>query len=63
MLYHEKTLRTVANNTRADGEEFLWLAAAISIRPETTEFPPAEANEALSALKTGQTSGAAVLRI
>jgi propanol-preferring alcohol dehydrogenase len=60
-LYDEKILRSVANATRRDGEEFLALAAEIPIHTTTTTFPLEQANQALLALKTGGLSGAAVL--
>ncbi len=63
LLYYERTIRTVANNTRRDGEDFLRIAAEIPIHTEVREFPLAEANEALNALKNDAIRGAAVLRI
>lgn len=60
-LWHERTITSVANLTRRDGEEFLELAAKIPIRTETQTFPLAEANEALAALRSGKLRGAAVL--
>jgi propanol-preferring alcohol dehydrogenase len=60
-LWHERTITSVANLTRRDGEEFLALAARIAIRTETQTFPLAQANEALSALRSGKLRGAAVL--
>ncbi|HEV2494373.1 MAG TPA: zinc-dependent alcohol dehydrogenase family protein [Terriglobia bacterium] len=63
LLYHERILRSVANNTRQDGEDFLRLAAEIPIRTQTEVFPLAEANRALSALKNDAIRGAAVLRV
>jgi alcohol dehydrogenase, propanol-preferring len=62
LLYQERVVRSVANNTRTDGEEFLRLAAAIPIRTEVQEYPLAEANRALNALKHDAVRGAAVLR-
>jgi propanol-preferring alcohol dehydrogenase len=62
-LYHERTVRSVANSTRRDGEEFLGLAAAIPIKTKTTLFPLGRANEALQALKEGRIEGAGVLEI
>jgi len=46
-LYHERTLRSVANATRKDGEDLLQIAAEIPIRTTTTAFPLKEANEVL----------------
>ncbi len=63
LLYHERVIRSVANNTRRDGEDFLRIAAEIPIHTEVREFPLAEANDALSALKTDAIRGAAVLRM
>ena len=62
-LYHERTLRSVANATRQDGEELLKIAAEIPIRTTTQVFPLAEANQVLRLLKEGRISGAAVLKI
>ena len=62
-LWHEKELRSVANVTRRDAEEFLPLAAEIPIVPETQEFKLEEANEALALLKEGKMRGAGVLKI
>jgi alcohol dehydrogenase, propanol-preferring len=62
-LYHEKTLTSVANATRKDGEELLRLAAEIPIRTTVSRFPLAEANHVLQTLKGGAITGAAVLRI
>src|SRR2546423_380405 len=60
-LWHERTITSVANLTRQDGEEFLALAAKIPIRTETQIFPLDQANEALETLRSGNLSGAAVL--
>jgi propanol-preferring alcohol dehydrogenase len=60
-LWHERTITSVANLTRRDGEEFLELAAKIPIRTETHTFPLEQANFALAALREGKFSGAAVL--
>ncbi len=62
-LYHERTLRSVANATRKDGEDLLQIAAEIPIRTTTTAFPLKEANEVLKLLKDSQIEGAAVLKI
>ncbi|MGH7995234.1 MAG: zinc-dependent alcohol dehydrogenase family protein [Opitutaceae bacterium] len=61
LLWEERTLCSVANLTRLDGEEFLALAPQVPIKTETTRFPLAEANEALASLREGRLSGAAVL--
>jgi len=63
LLYHERVVRSVANNTRRDGEDFLRLAAEIPIHTQVREFALEEANEALNALKNDAIRGAAVLRI
>jgi alcohol dehydrogenase, propanol-preferring len=63
LLYQERVIRSVANNTRRDGEDFLKLAAEIPIRVQTQVFPLREANRALSTLKNDAISGAAVLKI
>src|SRR6266480_259969 len=60
-LWHERTLTSVANLTRSDGEKFLDLAAKIPIRTETQTFPLEQANEALDGLRNGKLRGAAVL--
>jgi propanol-preferring alcohol dehydrogenase len=61
ILWMERTVRSVANLTRRDGDEFLSLATRIPIRTETTIFPLAQANEALARLREGRLTGAAVL--
>lgn len=60
-LFHEKNLRSVTANTRADGEQFLQLAARFGIRATTTPYPMADAGLALSDLAHGRFGGAAVL--
>ena len=60
-LWGERRILSVANLTRADGLEFLPLAAALGIRTETRVFPLAEANAALDLLRRGSIEGAAVL--
>ena len=62
-LYHERTLRSVANATRQDGEELLEVAAEIPIRTTTTAFPLSEANRALKLVKDSAIDGAAILKI
>jgi propanol-preferring alcohol dehydrogenase len=54
-------LRSVANLTRRDGEEFLALAPQVPVRTEVTLFPLSQANDALHRLRQGQLQGAAVL--
>ncbi len=63
LLYQERAIRSVANNTRQDGEDFLRVAAEIPIRTYVQIFPLADANRALNALKNDAIPGAAVLRI
>jgi propanol-preferring alcohol dehydrogenase len=63
LLYGERVLRTVANNTRADGRAFLAEAVALPVRTHTQLFPFAQVNEALRALKNDGIRGAAVLTV
>ena len=63
LLYQERSIRSVANNTREDGAQFLRLAAEIPVRTHVQVFPLAEANRALNALKNDAIRGAAVLRV
>lgn len=63
ILWSERVLRSVANLTRKDGEEFLAIAPKIPIRTEVTTFPLHRANEALDALRSGKINGAGVLVI
>lgn len=60
-LWEERTVCSVANLTRRDGDEFLELAPQVPVRTETQTFALDEANEALAALRSGKLSGAAVL--
>lgn len=61
LLYQERMIRSVANNTRKDGEDFLRVAAEIPIHSQVTVFPLREANRALNDLKSDRIDGAAVL--
>ena len=61
LLWRERSLRSVANLTRADGEEFLALAPKVPIKTEIETFPLADANQALARLRDGRLRGAAVL--
>lgn len=61
ILWGERVVRSVANLTRADGEEFFAKARQFTIETHTTPFPLEQANEALHALRTGKLQGAAVL--
>jgi propanol-preferring alcohol dehydrogenase len=63
LLWGERVLRSVANLTRKDGEEFMELAPRVPVRTEIREFPLQEANEALQHLRAGELRGAAVLKI
>jgi len=60
-LWGERQIRSVANLTRRDGEEFLPLAAEAGVRARVSTYPLADANEALDDIRSGRLSGAAVL--
>lgn len=62
-LWHERSIRSVANLTRRDGEEFLILAPRVPVRTQTHAFALEEANRALTGLREGMITGAAVLRV
>jgi propanol-preferring alcohol dehydrogenase len=62
-LWHEKELKSVANVTRRDAEEFLPLAAEIPVMPQVEEFRLEEANKVLLLLKEGKIRGAGVLNM
>lgn len=61
LLWGERVVRSVANLTRADGNEFLPLAAAARVRTQVTTFPLEQANAALAGLRAGSFQGAGVL--
>jgi propanol-preferring alcohol dehydrogenase len=61
LLWGERVLRSVANLTRADGEDFLAIAPQVPVRTEIEMFPLEKANEALDRLRRGELRGAAVL--
>ena len=61
ILWGERILRSVANLTRRDGEEFLALAAQVPVRTTVQVFPLSEANAALDALRSGERLGPAAL--
>ena len=61
LLWGERTVRSVANLTRADAAAFMALAARIPLSTHTTPFPLEQANEALAGLRNGAFDGAAVL--
>ena len=63
ILWGEREVRSVANLTRRDGEEFLALAPRVPVRTEVVPYPLERANEALQALREGRLRGAAVLKI
>jgi propanol-preferring alcohol dehydrogenase len=61
LLWAERSLRSVANLTRQDGEEFLRIAPEVPVRTRVHEYPLREANHALEDLRGGRVRGAAVL--
>ena len=61
LLWGERVVRSVANLTRRDGEEFLKLAPRIPVRTRVTTYPLEAANEAVADLRHGRLTGAAVL--
>jgi propanol-preferring alcohol dehydrogenase len=61
LLWGERVVRSVANLTRADGDEFLELAPSVPVRTEVETFPLEDANLALDRLRSGTLRGAAVL--
>jgi propanol-preferring alcohol dehydrogenase len=61
LLWGERTVRSVANLTRRDGEELLALAPRVPVRTEVVRYPLERANEALADLREGRLRGAAVL--
>lgn len=61
ILWEERSLCSVANLTRRDGDEFLALAPRVPVRTEVQTFPLEEANEALARLRSSRIQGAAVL--
>jgi propanol-preferring alcohol dehydrogenase len=61
LLWGERAVRSVANLTRADAEEFMALAPAVPVRTEVETYPLAEANAVLDRLRAGEVRGAAVL--
>ena len=60
-LWHERGIRSVANLTRQDGEEFLALATQVPVRTTTTVYPLDEAEQALADLRAGVFEGSAVI--
>jgi alcohol dehydrogenase, propanol-preferring len=63
ILWGERVVRSVANLTRLDGEEFLALAPTVPVQTHIEEHPLESANEALERLRTGKVHGSAVLRV
>jgi alcohol dehydrogenase, propanol-preferring len=63
LLWGERVVRSVANLTRQDGEEFLPLAAQIPVRAEVETFPLEDANEAIELVRAGSIRGSAVLTV
>ena len=63
LLWEERVIRSVANLTRQDGEEFLAIAPQVPVKTEVQPIPLEQANEALDRLRRGQLQGAAVLVI
>ena len=63
ILWGERTVRSVANLTRRDGEEFLAIAPEVPVRTEVQPYALADANHALDDLRSGRVRGAAVLRV
>jgi propanol-preferring alcohol dehydrogenase len=61
ILWEERSICSVANLTRRDGDEFLALAPKVPVRTEVETFPLEEANDALARLRSGRIQGAAVL--
>jgi propanol-preferring alcohol dehydrogenase len=61
LLWEERQIRSVANLTRQDAREFLYIAPKARIRTETKRYPLEEANMALADLRSGRLQGAAVL--
>jgi propanol-preferring alcohol dehydrogenase len=63
ILWGERVLRSVANLTRADGEEFMRVAPAAGVRTDVEAFALEDANEALDRLRSGRIRGAAVVQL
>lgn len=61
LLWDERQIRSVANLTRQDGDEFLTIAPQVPVKTEVTTYPLEEANQALEDLRNGQIQGAAVM--
>ncbi len=63
LLWQERILRSVANLTRRDGDEFMEVAARLRVRPEVTVLPLESAEEAVAAVRSGSGRGAVVLTV
>ncbi len=63
LLWEERVIRSVANLTRQDGQEFLALAPQVPVRTDVTKFPLEQAGQALEQLRDGQFVGAAVIEL
>jgi propanol-preferring alcohol dehydrogenase len=63
LLWEERSIRSVANLTRRDGEEFLRLAPEVPVRTHVQRFPLSAANEALAHLRGGEVEGSAVIAV
>ena len=63
LLWGERVLRSVANLTRRDGDEFMAIAPVVPVRTHVERFPLERANEALARVRAGATGGAAVLEV
>jgi propanol-preferring alcohol dehydrogenase len=63
LLWEERSLRSVANLTRRDGEEFLPLAASVPVETRIQVYPLEDANRALDDIRHGRVEGSAVLAI
>jgi propanol-preferring alcohol dehydrogenase len=63
LLWRERVVRSVANLTRRDGQEFLPVAAAVPVRTRVTTYPLERANDALDALRSGVGGGSLVLSV
>jgi len=62
-LWHERTVRSVANMTRRDAQEFVDLATEAQVRTSIEVFDLEQANDALAAIANDAVGGAAVLRV
>ena len=60
-LWGERSIRSVANLTRRDGEEFMEVAPRVPVRTQTTAYPLGDANHAIDDVRGGRVRGAAVL--